>query len=129
MLILVNQLEQGRLLRDAISNSVFVHGSDDTSYRQGVLSTMRATTKGIFIASPIFDEGIDVPAVDTVILAGGGKGHVKLLQRIGRGLRQKAHNELIVIDFLDDTNEYLLKHSQERINIYEQEGFEIELSS
>ncbi len=128
VLILVNQLEQGRLLRDAIPDSVFVHGSDDTSYRQGVLSTMRATTKGIFIASPIFDEGIDVPAVDTVILAGGGKGHVKLLQRIGRGLRQKAHNELIVIDFLDDTNEYLLKHSQERINIYEQEGFEIELS-
>jgi len=130
VLILVNQLEQGRLLRDAISGSVFVHGSDDTECRQGVLSTMRAATKGIFIASPIFDEGIDVPAVDTVILAGGGKGHVKLLQRIGRGLRQKAgHNELIVIDFIDDTNEYLLKHSRDRIEIYEQEGFEIEICS
>jgi superfamily II DNA or RNA helicase len=130
VLILVNQLEQGRLLRDAISGSVFVHGSDDTDYRQGVLSTMRAATKGIFIASPIFDEGIDVPAVDTVILAGGGKGHVKLLQRIGRGIRQKAgRNELIVIDFIDDTNEYLLKHSRDRIEIYEQEGFEIEVCS
>ena len=130
VLILVNQLEQGRLLRDAIPYSIFVHGSDDTDYRQGVLSNIRAAVKGIFIASPIFDEGIDVPAVDTVVLAGGGKGHVKLLQRIGRGLRQKAgHNELIVIDFIDDTNEYLLKHSRDRIEIYEQEGFEVEICS
>lgn len=130
VLILVNQLEQGRTLHDAISNSVYVHGSDSTDYRQGVLGTMRAADKGIFIASPIFDEGIDVPAVDTVILAGGGKGHVKLLQRIGRGLRQKAgRNELIVIDFIDDTNKYLLQHSQDRIYTYEQEGFEIKVCS
>ena len=130
VLILVNQLEQGRLLRDAIPYSIFVHGSDDTDYRQGVLSNIRAAVKGIFIASPIFDEGIDVPAVDTVVLAGGGKGHVKLLQRIGRGLRQKVgHNELIVIDFIDDTNEYLLNHSRDRIEIYEQEGFEVEICS
>lgn len=130
VLILVNQLEQGRLLHDAIPDSVFVHGSDSTDYRQGVLRTMREATKGIFIASPIFDEGIDVPAVDTVILAGGGKGHVKLLQRIGRGLRQKAErNELIVIDFMDDTNKYLLTHTQDRIHIYEQEGFEIKVCS
>jgi superfamily II DNA or RNA helicase len=130
VLVLVNQLEQGRLLRDAIPDSIFVHGSDSTSHRQGVLGDMREATKGIFIASPIFDEGIDVPAVDTVILAGGGKGHVKLLQRIGRGLRQKAEcNELIVIDFMDDTNKYLLEHSQDRIYVYEQEGFDIEICS
>jgi superfamily II DNA or RNA helicase len=130
VLILVNQLEQGRLLRDGIYKSVFVHGSDSTEYRQDVLKAMRHATTGVCIASPIFDEGIDVPAVDTVILAGGGKGHVKLLQRIGRGLRQKAeHNELIVIDFMDDTNKHLLRHSQNRIRIYEQEGFEVKVCS
>ena len=130
VLILVNHIAHGYALHNAISESVFVHGSDSTEYRQGVLEVMRAATKGIFIASPIFDEGIDVPAVDTVILAGGGKAHTKILQRIGRGLRQKdGRNELIVIDFIDDTNKYLLKHSQERIEVYEREGFDIKIQS
>ena len=132
VLILVNYIEHGKMLHDALkeSGSVFVHGSDSTEYRQSVLSTMRGADKGIFIASPIFDEGIDVPAVDTIILAGGGKAHTKILQRIGRGLRQKeGRNELIVIDFMDDTNKYLLKHSQERIEVYGQEGFEVQLQN
>jgi superfamily II DNA or RNA helicase len=81
---------------------------------------------GVFIASPIFDEGIDVPRVDTVILACGGKSYVKLLQRIGRGMRKKddGKNELIIIDFIDDTNKYLLKHSDRRIKTYVSEGFD-----
>jgi superfamily II DNA or RNA helicase len=128
VLTLVNQIEHGNILRDGIPNSVFVHGGDNTDYRQGVLDTMRAATKGVFIASPIFDEGIDVPSVDMVILAGGGKAHTKLLQRVGRGLRQKdGQNELIVIDFMDDTNKYLLEHSRERIEVYGQEGFEVQV--
>jgi superfamily II DNA or RNA helicase len=131
VLILVNQIKHGEILRDAIEECIFVHGSDSTEYRQSILSVMRDASKGIFIASPIFDEGIDVPAVDTIILAGGGKAHTKLLQRIGRGLRQKddGRNELDVIDFIDDTNKYLLKHSQERIDVYGREGFEVQIQS
>jgi superfamily II DNA or RNA helicase len=129
VLILVNHIEHGKSLNVA-PGSIFVQGSDSTHYRQTILRGMRESTKGIFIASPIFDEGIDVPAVDTVILAGGGKAHTKILQRIGRGLRQKeGRNELIVIDFIDDTNKYLLKHSQERIEMYGQEGFEVQVQS
>lgn len=130
VLILVNRIEHGKILQDGIPASVFVHGNDDTRYRQGVLEVMRAADKGIFIASPIFDEGIDVPAVDTIILAGGGKAHTKVLQRIGRGLRQKdGRNELVVIDFIDDVNKYLLEHSRERIEVYEREGFDIKVQS
>jgi superfamily II DNA or RNA helicase len=126
VLILVNRIDHGKTLADLLPNSIFVSGSDEAEYRNSVLDRMRTDDSGIFIATPIYDEGIDVPAVDTIILAAGGKSHVKLLQRIGRGLRKKENKEniLTVHDFLDDTNMYLLEHSQERADTYASEKFE-----
>ena len=125
VLVIVNQIVHGNILQELIPGSVFVNGGDVTEFRQGVLEIMRSAKKGVFIASPIFDEGIDVPAVDTVILACGGKSHVKLLQRIGRGLRRKENgNMLTIYDFIDDVNKYLLLHSERRIDTYVAEGFE-----
>jgi superfamily II DNA or RNA helicase len=125
VLVLVNQISHGHILNKLIPGSVFVHGSHDTEYRSGILEKMRSGGKGVFIASPIFDEGVDVPAIDTIILACGGKSHIKLLQRIGRGMRKKGNgNVLMIHDFIDDTNKYLLKHSEERIDTYVAEGFE-----
>ena len=84
---------------------------------------------GVYIATPIFDEGIDVPAIDVVVLAGAGKSHIKLLQRIGRGLRKKEgeDNTLVIHDFIDDTNKYLFKHSKARVAVYKDEKFDKEL--
>lgn len=123
MLILVSHIQHGIALNQCIPGSIFVNGNDATNYRVGILDDMKQKP-GVYIASPIFDEGIDVPGVDTVIIACGGKSHVKLLQRIGRGLRQKSgRNILEIYDFIDDTNKYLLKHSDARINTYVGEGF------
>jgi len=125
VLILVNRLDHGQQLANQIRGSVFVHGSDTTEYRQLVLKSM-AGESGIFIASPIFDEGIDVPSVSTLILAGGGKSHVKLLQRIGRGLRKKdGDNCLRIYDFVDRSNKHLYRHSLQRMDIYDSEGFDV----
>jgi superfamily II DNA or RNA helicase len=125
VLILVNIIQHGKMLESMIPDSIFVNGSDEMEKRFGALDAMRTQPKGIFIASPIFDEGIDVPGLDNVILACGGKSHIKLLQRIGRGLRRKESNNILnVYDFIDDTNQYLLEHSDVRIDTYVQEGFE-----
>lgn len=125
VLILVNTIEHGKLLQAMLPESIFVHGSDDSSIRREILEKMRIDSRGVFIASPIFDEGVDVPNIDSVILAGGGKSSVKLLQRIGRGMRKKeGTNVLYIHDFIDDTNKYLLRHSDARISTYVEEGFE-----
>jgi len=125
VLVLVNQISHGHILNKLIPGSLFVHGSHDSEYRFGILEKMREGGRGVFIASPIFDEGVDVPAIDTIILACGGKSHIKLLQRIGRGMRKKGNGNVLTIhDFIDDTNKYLLKHSEERIDTYVAEGFE-----
>ena len=127
-LVLVNRLEHGSLLQELIPGSVFVNGSSATLERQDALNKLRDGSGTIVIATPIFDEGVDVPAVDLLVLAGGGKSPKKLLQRLGRGMRRKpGDNILHVIDFVDDTNKFLLDHSLEHAKVYEQEGFDVEI--
>lgn len=126
VLILVERMEHGRILKSRLPFSVFVNGSDSVDDRKVALDSLRAGLGNIVIATPIFDEGVDVPAVDMIVLAGGGKGHKKLLQRIGRGMRKKEEdNRLIILDFVDQTNWHLMQHSMARAEIYEAEGFEI----
>jgi superfamily II DNA or RNA helicase len=124
VLILVERIEHGEILNELIPKSVFVNGSFDSAYRQQILKKMKSG--GVFIATPIFDEGIDVPSISTLIIACGGNSSNKLLQRLGRGLRKKAYDNVVqVFDFLDDTNIYLFRHSEKRIDTLIEEGFEV----
>lgn len=126
VLILVDRIEHGLTLADAISGSVFVSGKDSMADRLDALESLRKGTGSIVIATSIFDEGVDVPAVDLLVLAGGGKGYKRLLQRLGRGMRRKeGHNVLMVIDFMDMGDIYLRRHSKTRKAVYEAEGFEV----
>jgi len=126
-LILVDRISHGALLQNRIANAVFVHGSVDISMRQEALEDLRRGDGAIVIATAaIFGEGVDAPAVDLLLLANGGKGHVKLLQNIGRGMRAKGgENKLSIVDFVDCGSVYLLEHSLARVEIYEREGFEV----
>lgn len=125
-LVLVAMIKHGQLLESMIPGSIFVHGSDSIDKRKSVLKCMAESQSGVYIASPIFDEGVDVPAVDRIVIAGCGKSPVKLLQRLGRGMRRKeGHNSLTVIDFIDTGNQHLLNHAEARLDVYEQEGFKV----
>lgn len=124
-LVLVERLEHGQLLSSMLPRAVYANGSMDSASRQDALDFLRRGNRATVIATPIFDEGVDVPAVDLVIMAGAGKSAIRLMQRIGRGMRPKADGRgLIIIDFID-SGKYLLKQSYERAKFYESEGFEV----
>jgi len=54
-----------------------------------------------------------------VINAAGGKSEIMTLQAIGRGLRRTdTKDQVIIVDFFDSSNYYLLGHFGERISIY-----------
>jgi len=127
-LILVDRIEHGQLLSDNIPDSIFVHGGSSAISRAHAISKLRNTPGSIVVATNIFGEGVDVPAVELLVLAGGGKGYVKLLQQVGRGMRAKAgDNVLYVKDFIDLSNRYLAEHSALRAELYQQEGFEVKI--
>jgi superfamily II DNA or RNA helicase len=74
------------------------------------------------ITTKLADEGIDVPNVNVLLIVGGGKSYVTTVQRIGRGLRQKADGEeLVVVDYFTKGNTYLEKHDRARLKTYHDE--------
>jgi superfamily II DNA or RNA helicase len=100
----------------------FLSGADDGDAREEVLARYKARAVHIIIATTIFDEGIDVPNIDVLILAAGGKGRIRLLQRVGRGLRTgQGKDRLLVVDFANFCHPWLLKHSLTRLQTYKNE--------
>lgn len=111
------------LKTEKIKNKFITGNSKDSlkileEFKKGKLKTL--------ITTPLLDEGFDTNKIEVLILAGGGKSNRQLLQRVGRGLRKKRGNKnLIVVDFIDNQNLKLLKHSLLRKKILERENFEI----
>lgn len=125
-LILVKQIKHGKILEDLIPESIFVHGGTGKKKRAAHLDKMREGGPQITIASVIFDEGIDVRPLNTLILAGGGKSPTRALQRIGRILRpNEGKKDAIAVDFMDNCK-YMQSHSKKRLSIYKtEEEFDI----
>lgn len=129
-LLLCKRIEQGEELQKMIPGSIFLFGNIDDKIRQDVVSRFDSGEDFVLIASTIFDEGISIDSINHVILAGGGASFVKILQRVGRGMRllkddkgEIIKNTVDIHDFLDDTHRILRKHSKDRIKIYYDYGY------
>lgn len=133
IMILVRYIEHGEILQRMLANSyhipaAFLSGRDPAWKREQVKGKFNIQDMKdggfVLIASPIFDEGVDIPEIEVLIHAAGGKSEVKLIQKTGRGLRKKKHGgKLIVYDFNDMNSRFLYDHSEQRIAIYRKEGF------
>ena len=126
VLILIRMLAHGRLLEKELARWFgtnqqvsFLQGSSVSVVRKEVVDLFRQGLVRVIIASSIFDEGIDIPEVDTVIIAAAGKSAIKSIQRIGRGMRvsDSAHG-LEIYDFEDSLHHNLMKHTRERKRAY-----------
>lgn len=79
-------------------------------------SNFEAGLYDIVIMSQVGDEGFDIGSINVVVLAGGGKSRIKLLQRVGRGLRRKkvGPNKVYIVDFYDKTHVFLASQYRKR---------------
>ena len=65
---------------------------------------MRGVLRGRF-AADLFNEGLDLPDVDTVLFLRPTESATIFLQQLGRGLRKsRAKEVLTVLDFIGDAN-------------------------
>lgn len=130
VLILVDKVAHGTKLLNSLKDSIackFLSGKESAQSRADVLQEFKEGVVRAIVATSVLDVGIDVPNIDVLILAAGGKSKIRLLQRVGRGLRSgKDKDRLLVIDFMYVTHKYLTKHSLQRLKTYkEQECFTI----
>jgi len=127
VLVLVTQIKHGKALSSMIPGSIFLSGASSKKKREETIQKLRDKEISCIVSTVIFDEGIDVRPLDTLLLAGQGKSKVRAMQRIGRILRPFPGKEsCTAIDFRIH-QKYLFEHSIEREKMYRTEDeYEIE---
>lgn len=126
-LVLIREIEHGICLSQKLG-APFVHGGSPVVERQEVADGLRDGSVPLAIASTIFDQGLDVPSLNALVIAGGGKAQHVVVQRLGRGSRPapgKSHVE--VVDFLDVHSRILWRQAKARLKAYAQAGAKIEI--
>lgn len=84
---MIAQKKQNGEQIDETCAAMFMNSEFDIDSRRTCLNLFRTGQLRCLIGTSIYDEGIDLPSVNTVIMAAGGKSDTKVIQRLGRSLR------------------------------------------
>lgn len=130
-LVMFREHKHGRLLESLLPSDInyrYVTGNSSKEERDIIRDDFKAGNVDLILASTVYDQGIDLPALDALVLAGGGKSTAKALQRIGRVIRGNPNGgkkDALVVETYDQSH-YVKKHSIMRYQIYKTEpGFQI----
>jgi superfamily II DNA or RNA helicase/diadenosine tetraphosphate (Ap4A) HIT family hydrolase/HKD family nuclease len=87
-----------------------VHSGSSSAPRHQSIDGLRSGELEVIFTVDIFNEGLDVPDIDTVLMLRPTESPVIFLQQLGRGLRiQEGKDALAVIDFIGNHRSFLLK--------------------
>ena len=91
-LLFVKEVKHGKALEKALRAAgekvEFVWGDAHTKVRQAAVRRLVHGDTDVLICSVIFQEGIDIPELQSVIIGSGGKSVIMALQDVGRGMRR-----------------------------------------
>ena len=111
-LILVQQYEHGENLKKIRPDLVFIKGNQPKKQRKQALQDLRDGKIKSAIATTLADEGLDIPKLGAVIVAGGGKSVSRVYQRVGRTIRKfPGKDKAFVVLFQHDCR-YLDRHGR-----------------
>jgi superfamily II DNA or RNA helicase len=99
-----------RTLRGAPLRTVALTGDDPIPHREAVVHQLEAGQLDYILTVDIFNEGVDIPSVNQVIMLRQTQSAIVFVQQLGRGLRKADGKEyLVVIDFIGNyANNYLV---------------------
>ena len=133
--------KHGKILYDQVKDTVkdrkvfFVYGGTNTKTREDIRSIVENEKDSIIIASyGTFSTGINIRNINNIVFASPSKSKIRVLQSIGRGLRlSETKSSILVFDIADDISykerrNFTLNHFTERINIYNEQQFNYEIS-
>ena len=129
-LIFVQRVRHGKLLlkmvRDAGLNVELVDGKHATGARKTYVEALQRGDLDVLICTVIFQEGVDIPDLQSVIVATGGASSIAAIQRMGRGMRKaEGKTTFQVWDIMDVGDKWLERHSRERGRAYLDEGHHV----
>ncbi|MFC1526220.1 DEAD/DEAH box helicase family protein [Candidatus Latescibacterota bacterium] len=91
--------------------SAAVHSDPDSDPRAASLERLASNDLDVVFSVDMFNEGIDLPAVDTIMMLRPTESRILWLQQFGRGLRQTPTRDktLTVVDYIGNHRSFLLK--------------------
>lgn len=113
----------------------YVDGSTPPDQREDYINRMEEGANKVMVASfGTFSTGISINNIHNVFFVESYKSEKIVRQSIGRGMRLYDGKEKVnIIDFVDNftlsskNKNYLMKHSEDRIKIYKEQGFPYKL--
>jgi superfamily II DNA or RNA helicase len=121
-----------------VADVAVIDGTMSPSARATAWDALRGGRIRCVVATPLADEGVDVPAVRAVVLAGGGRADHRVLQRVGRGMRRLGSElgvpsgptdtgatPVVVVDVDDRHHPILATHARRRLALYRRMGWPV----
>jgi superfamily II DNA or RNA helicase len=132
-LIIVTHIDHGNNIQEMARNIYqmeipFVRGSTEAEVRDDIKKGLKEKdVKSVICVAGgigVWREGINIPSLNVIINASGGKSELALLQVLGRGLRlDEGKTEMDFVDFFDKSHPKLIEHFGERICVYSDNGW------
>ena len=127
-IVFVKEIAHGNNVKKALEKArvktKFIHGTHSTAQRDATVERLVRGDLEVLVVSTIFDVGVDIPELRTLINAAGGKSAIAAIQKVGRGMRRAdGKTEVKVYDFNDEGNNWLERHTRQRIKSYVTEGY------
>lgn len=117
-LIFVSRVEEGKALSEKFNargfRTVALSGSDSHEYRERCIERLSSDARedglDYIFTVEIFNEGIDIPSINQVIMLRPTESPIIFVQQMGRGLRKNKEKEFVVIlDFIGNyQNNYMI---------------------
>jgi len=113
----------------------FVYGGTTTETREKIRAITEKETNAIIVASyGTFSTGINIRAINNIVFASPSKSRIRVLQSIGRGLRQSDDKSRVKLFDVSDNISYksrpnfTYRHFTQRLNIYKEEQFNYDIN-
>jgi len=99
-----------RHLRGRQLRTVALTGQDSIEAREAVVERLEAGELDYVLTVDIFNEGVDIPTVNQIIMLRHTQSSIVFVQQLGRGLRKvEGKDYLVVIDFIGNyANNFLI---------------------
>jgi len=131
ILVLFNDISHGKVIESMLPSDVkyeIATGKTDLDKRLQIKNDFKDGKYDLLLGSKIFSYGFDVPRIDALVMAYGGRSSAMALQKIGRAIRSYKEGEkkdAIIVEFFDQCH-YVRDHAYLRYQIYKTEPrFEI----
>lgn len=113
-LIFCSRKNEGIIIADLLNSNgfkaVFLSGEDSQEHRITEITKLESGELDYIVTVDIFNEGIDIPSVNQIVMLRQTKSSIIFIQQLGRGLRlDKGKDYLTVIDFIGNyRNNFLI---------------------